>query len=264
MKKHSLTTINNAIKQGKKLSCLTAYDSTFAHAASEAGIDILLVGDSLGMVIQGHTSTVPVTLEEMKYHTHCVTRAKPYSLIMSDLPFMSYSKPDDALRSAAELMQSGAEIIKLEGGEWLTPIIEYLSTRGIPVCAHLGLTPQTVAKLGGYKVQGKTPEQATQLFEDAQRHISAGADMLLLECVTYSAAKAIAEYSPIPTIGIGAGDTTDAQVLVLQDMLGVTAGHTPKFSKNFLSSHDSIQAAIESYHKAVTTGEFPTAKHWFE
>ena len=264
LKKISLDTLKRYKEQRQRFTCLTAYDSTFSHLVSQAGIDVLLVGDSLGMVTQGHNSTVPVTIEDMVYHTQCVARGNPHSLIMTDLPFQSYASPQEALLNATRLMQAGAEIIKYEGGRWLVETTQYLSDRGIPVCAHLGLTPQTVTKLGGYHVQGREPKVAQQMILDAKQHEEAGADLLLLECVPSQLAATITEQSSIPVIGIGAGPETDAQVLVLQDMLGITSGRVPRFSKNFMPGHDNILDALKAYDQAVREGQFPEDKHGFQ
>ena len=263
-KKISLTTLRQFKQEQNKFSCLTSYDSTFAHISSEAGIDVLLVGDSLGMVLQGLPSTVPVTQEQMVYHTRCVTQSKPHSLIMADMPFQTYSTPEKALKNASELMQAGADIVKYEGGEWLVSTTQYLSERGIPVCAHLGLTPQSATKLGGYHVQGRDPEVAEQMINAALAHEAAGADILLLECVPTQLAAAITDKVSCPVIGIGAGPYTDAQVLVLQDLLGITVGRVPRFSKNFMNGMESIQQAIKAYDSAVKEGRFPEEKHGFK
>lgn len=263
MKNINLHTLSQMKSEGKKFSCLTAYDATFAQLVSEAGVEVILVGDSLGMVLQGNDSTLPVSLEEMAYHTACVKKGNQGAFIMADLPFMSYSTPEQAMDSAAALMQAGAHIVKLEGAAWLADSISLLSERGVPVCAHLGLTPQTVNVLGGYRVQGRG-EAAEQLLEDAKALEQAGAAMLLLECVPAELAKAVTEAVSVPVIGIGAGADTDAQVLVLHDMLGVTSGRKPRFVKNFLAETDSIQAAVSAYVEAVHSQTFPQPENWFE
>ncbi|NRP09177.1 MULTISPECIES: 3-methyl-2-oxobutanoate hydroxymethyltransferase [unclassified Marinobacterium] len=248
----------------EKFAVLTAYDATFAHVASSAGVDLILVGDSLGMVLQGESSTLPVTVDDMAYHTRAVAMGNQGSLIVSDLPFMSYSNTQQAEESAAKLMRAGAHIVKLEGGAWLTDTISALSRQGVPVCAHLGLTPQSVNKLGGYKVQGRDNHAATLMLEDAQRLQDAGADMLVLECVPTLLACEITKNLDIPVIGIGAGNLTDAQVLVMHDLLGITPGRRPKFVKNFMEGAGSIQEAIEQYVADVKSGTFPGPEHSFE
>ncbi|WP_421868900.1 3-methyl-2-oxobutanoate hydroxymethyltransferase [Motiliproteus sp.] len=263
MKNINLHTLSQMKSEGKKFSCLTAYDATFAQLVSEAGVEVILVGDSLGMVLQGNDSTLPVSVEEMAYHTACVKKGNKGAFIMADLPFMSYSTPEQAMDSAAALMQAGAHIVKLEGAAWLGDSISLLSERGVPVCAHLGLTPQTVNVLGGYRVQGRG-DAAEQLLSDAKALEQAGAAMLLLECVPAELAKAVTEAVSIPVIGIGAGADTDAQVLVLHDMLGVTSGRKPRFVKNFLAETDSIQAAVSAYVEAVHNQTFPQPENWFE
>lgn len=258
---HNLTDRKAA---GERFAVLTAYDATFSHLASTAGVEMLLVGDSLGMVLQGHDSTLPVTLEDMAYHTACVARGNQGAMIMADLPFMSYGTVEQTLASSAVLMQAGAHILKLEGGSWLCESITLLGERGVPVCAHLGLTPQAVNKLGGYRVQGRSQEAALEMIEDARKLEDAGAAMLLLECVPSLLAQEITANAGIPVIGIGAGPHTDAQVLVVQDMLGITPGRRPKFVKNFMAESDSIEAAIKLYAEQVKDGSFPTAEHGFE
>jgi len=250
-------------KSGEKFACLTAYDATFSQIASELGVEVLLVGDSLGMVLQGHDSTLPVTMEDICYHIHCVQRGNCGSLIMADMPFMAYASPDQAMANAAKLMQAGAHMVKLEGGDWLCDTIALLSQRGIPVCAHLGLTPQSVNKLGGYKVQGRSDSQANAMIEHACAQVNAGADIILLECVPAHLAKQITKTVNVPVIGIGAGPATDAQVLVLHDMLGITQGHRPKFVKDFMADAGSIPEAIKAYISAVHKGHFPAEEHSF-
>lgn len=258
---HTLTARKQA---GEKFAVLTAYDATFAHQVSSAGIEMILVGDSLGMVLQGRDSTLPVSLDDMAYHTECVTRGNQGAMIMADLPFMTYATPEQAMASSAVLMQAGAHIVKLEGGSWLCETVSQLAERGVPVCAHLGLTPQAVNKLGGYRVQGRTRESALQMIEDARRLEEAGASMLLLECVPSLLAQEITMNAGVPVIGIGAGPHTDAQVLVLQDILGITTGRTPRFVKNFLAESDSIQGALRLYGEQVRDGRFPSAEHGFD
>jgi 3-methyl-2-oxobutanoate hydroxymethyltransferase len=264
MKKVTLHTLLTLKLEGKRFSCLTAYDASFAELVSSCGVEVILVGDSLGMVLQGHDSTLPVSIEEMAYHTACVKRGNRGSMIMADMPFMSYATPEQALACAAELMQAGAHIVKLEGSAWLEETIRQLSEKGIPVCAHLGLTPQAVNKLGGFKVQGRDPEQAAAMIEDARLLETAGASILLLECVPSTLTKAITEAVSVPVIGIGAGPDADAQVLVLHDMLGITCGNRPKFVKNFMTEAADISSAIKAFHSDVKEGRFPTAEHGFD
>lgn len=264
MNKVTLHTLSACKKAGEKFAVLTAYDACFAHAVSEAGVEVILVGDSLGMVLQGQDSTLPVTMEEMAYHTACVARGNQGSMVMADLPFMSYATPEQTMESAAQLMQAGAHIVKLEGGAWLAESVTLLSERGVPTCVHLGLTPQAVNKLGGYKVQGRDRDSAKQMIEDAVRLEQAGASLLLLECVPSLLAEEVTQAVDIPVIGIGAGAQTDAQVLVLHDMLGLTPGRSPKFVKNFMADTSSIQEALVAYATAVKEGRFPQAEHSFE
>ncbi|WP_396587832.1 3-methyl-2-oxobutanoate hydroxymethyltransferase [Bermanella sp. R86510] len=264
MSKTTINTLHQCKQDNKKFAVVTAYDATFAQLASTAGIDVLLVGDSLGMVLQGKDSTVPVTLDEMCYHTASVARGNQSALLMADLPFMSYATPEQAMDSAALLMQSGAQIVKLEGGSWLVDTVARLSERGIPVCAHLGLTPQYVHKFGGYKVQGRDDGAAKQMITDAKAMEQAGADLLLLECVPSDLAKALTESVDIPVIGIGAGPDTDGQVLVCYDMLGMTSGHVPKFVKNYMTDGRTIQEAFETYQDEVKNGTFPAPEHGFK
>lgn len=260
----TLHTLSAMKKNGEKFAVLTAYDACFSHLVSSAGVEVILVGDSLGMVLQGNDSTLPVTVEEMAYHTQAVARGNQGSLIMSDLPFMSYATPEQAMDSSAALMQAGANMVKLEGGAWLADTVSLLAERGIPVCAHLGLTPQTVNQLGGYRVQGRDKKSAQQMINDAVLLQDAGASILLLECVPSLLAKEISMAVEIPVIGIGAGAGTDAQVLVMHDMLGVTPGRSPKFVKNFMADASSIEEAVSAYVKAVKDGSFPAAEHGFE
>ena len=226
----STATLRKMKREGEKIAMLTAYDASFARILDEQGVDIALIGDSLGMVIQGHTTTIPVTIDDIIYHTRAVAQACEHALVMADLPFMSYTSPDLALSNSARLMQEGnAQMIKLEGGAPQVETVRQLAYHGVPVCAHLGLQPQSVHKLGGYRVQGRDAAVAQQMLDDAQALERAGADLLLLECVPSALAKQITELLPIPVIGIGAGSACDGQVLVLHEMLGVTA-RPPRFS----------------------------------
>lgn len=263
MKTVTLSTLQAFKNAGETFSCLTAYDATFAHTASQAGIDVLLVGDSLGMVLQGHPSTLPVTLDDICYHTRCVARGKGTSLLMVDLPFMSNATTHRLLEDAGALMRAGAELVKVEGEAWMADGIRELTRRGVPVCAHLGLTPQTVYQLGGYKVQGRETEQAQQILKDAQTLVEAGASVILLECVPASLGKAITEALDVPVIGIGAGAETDGQILVMHDILGVTSGRKPRFVKNFMAEANTIQEAFEQFHHAVKQRTFPASEHCF-
>jgi 3-methyl-2-oxobutanoate hydroxymethyltransferase len=249
---------------GEKIAILTCYDSSFAALLENAGVDILLVGDSLGNVLQGEESTLPVTLEDMIYHTHCVARGSSKAFIMADMPFgTSQVSPENTFENAAELMAAGGNMVKLEGGCVMAETVEFLTRRGIPVCAHIGLTPQSVNQLGGYKIQGRTDCQAKQLLEDAVALENAGAGMLLMEVVPAMLAKQITERLSIPTIGIGAGRDCSAQVLVLYDMLGIYSGKKARFMKNFMNGAGSIHEAVSNYVKAVKVGEFPGSEHTF-
>jgi 3-methyl-2-oxobutanoate hydroxymethyltransferase len=249
---------------GEKIAILTCYDSSFATLLEDAGVDILLVGDSLGNVLQGEESTLPVTLDDMIYHTRCVARGSSKAFIMSDMPFgTSQVSPEDTFGNAAELMAAGAGMVKIEGGSVMAETVEFLTTRGIPVCAHIGLTPQSVHQLGGYKLQGRTDDQARQLLDDAVALESAGASMLLMEVVPALLAKQVTEKLSIPTIGIGAGKDCSAQVLVLYDMLGIYSGKKARFMKNFLKGAGSIHEAVSNYVRAVKAGEFPGPEHAF-
>ena len=250
--------------KGEKIVALTAYDASFAAACDAAGVDIVLVGDSLGMVVQGRSSTLPVSIDDMVYHTAAAARGTSNALLVADLPFMSFRNSEAALVSSARLMaEGGAAMVKLEGADYVIDVIDALARRSVPVCAHLGLTPQSVHKLGGYRVQGKTKAAADQLFADAKAVEAAGADLLVLECVPAALAKRITDEISIPTIGIGAGVDCDGQVLVIYDMLGITHGKRPRFSKNFLTGNDSIVDAIRAYAAAVRKKEFPAAEHSF-
>ena len=249
--------------EGEKITMLTAYDSTMSALLNRCGVETILIGDSLGNVIQGHSSTTPVTVEQVAYHTECVARANSHAFIIADLPFASYGDPAQALDSAAELMRAGADMVKLEGGDWQIDIIQYLVERSVPVCAHLGLLPQSVHILGGYKVQGKSKDAASLMLEQAIACEQAGAQMIVLEAIPSSLGKLITESLSIPTIGIGAGADCSGQVLVLQDMLGISPGKPPKFVKNFMDGHASIEAAVKAYVREVKSGKFPGPEHGF-
>jgi 3-methyl-2-oxobutanoate hydroxymethyltransferase len=247
---------------GEKIACLTCYDASFAAILEAAGVEVLLVGDSLGMVIQGHDSTLPVTVADMVYHTRCVRRANSRTLVIADMPFMSYVSPAQAVGNAARLMQEGgAHMVKLEGAH--VAVVRELGRHGIPVCAHLGLLPQSVHKLGGYRVQGRDEVAAERMLTEAQELQAAGADLMVLESVPSALAERITAAIEIPTIGIGAGPSCDGQVLVLYDMLGITPGKRPRFSKSFLEGRADIAEAVREYVRAVKAGAFPGPEHTF-
>lgn len=258
------TTLFEMKERGEKIACLTSYDASFTQLMENAGVDVVLIGDSLGMVVQGRESTLGVSLDDMVYHGACVARSGQYALRVIDMPFMSYSSVSQALSSAARLMsEGGAHVVKLEGGGVVLDIVSALTERGIPVCAHLGLLPQSVHQLGGYKVQGKDKTSADSLLKDALALESAGASMLVLECVPSELAKQLGKQLRIPVIGIGAGVDCDGQVLVLYDMLGITPGKRPRFSKNFLVNATDIPGALSAYVQAVKSGSFPAGEHAF-
>ncbi|MBS3804728.1 MAG: 3-methyl-2-oxobutanoate hydroxymethyltransferase [Oleiphilaceae bacterium] len=260
----TINTLRDFKARGEAFSALTAYDATFSQVVSSAGVDVMLIGDSLGMVLQGHDSTLPVTMADMCYHTRAVAKGNQGALIMADMPFMSYGTVATALENAAALMRAGAQMVKLEGTDWMADTITALSERGIPVCAHLGLTPQFVNKFGGYKVQGREEKRAQEMIDHACQLEAAGADVILLECVPRSLAARITQAVAAPVIGIGAGSDTDGQVLVLHDMLGITPGRRPRFVKDFLAGNESIPAAIGAYVKAVKDRTFPGEEHTFK
>ncbi|MCK7545564.1 3-methyl-2-oxobutanoate hydroxymethyltransferase [Marinobacter bryozoorum] len=260
----TINTLRDYKEKGEAFAVLTSYDAAFAQVVSEAGVDAILIGDSLGMVLQGNDSTLPVTLEEICYHTRCVAAGNRGALIMADMPFMTYGTIPDALDNAAELMRAGAHMVKLEGTDWMKDTISALSERGVPVCAHLGLTPQFVNKFGGYKVQGRDDKQAELMIEHASDLVAAGADVILLECVPAPLAARITQAVQAPVIGIGAGKDTDGQVLVLHDMLGIPEGRKAKFVKNFLEEGGSIPGAIKAYVQAVRDRTFPGEEHTFK
>ncbi|MFT5644353.1 MAG: 3-methyl-2-oxobutanoate hydroxymethyltransferase [Janthinobacterium sp.] len=254
----------NALRAaGTKISMLTCYDASFAALMDRCGIDVLLIGDSLGMVCQGHHSTLPVTVADMVYHTAAVARGSKSALIVADLPFGSYATPETTFHNAVQLMQAGAHMVKLEGGAWLESTVKFLTERSIPVCAHLGLTPQSVHQLGGYKVQGKTQESAALLKADALTLQAAGAALLVLEAIPSQLGKEVTALLAIPTIGIGAGPDCSGQVLVMHDLLGVFPGHKARFVKNFMSGQSSIDDAVKAYAAAVRDGSFPAPEHCF-
>jgi 3-methyl-2-oxobutanoate hydroxymethyltransferase len=264
MSRITVTTLRKMKQAGEKITCLTAYDASFSHILEEAGVEILLVGDSLGMVIQGQDSTLPVTLGDMIYHTRIVSGVSEKALIMADMPFMSYATPQQALFSAGRLLkEGGAHMVKLEGGAAMVKTVRELTGHGIPVCAHLGLLPQSVNKMGGYKVQGRDENSAHDMIVDARAMEEAGADIVLLECVPATLAAEITAALEVPVIGIGAGPQCDAQVLVSYDMLGITPGKRPKFSKDFLKDAEDIRGAVSAYVQAVKDGTFPSDEHSF-
>ncbi len=255
----TINTLNEMKRQCEKIAVLTSYDASFTRLIEAAGVEVILVGDSLGMVIQGRDSTIPVTVDEIVYHGKCVASARTKAFLILDMPFMSYCTTDQALQSAARLMkEGGAHMVKLEGGSTQLNTVKELTANGIPVCAHLGLTPQSVHKLGGYKVQGKDVDAARTMLEDALALQQAGAQMLVLECIPRGLATEITKALDIPVIGIGAGADTDGQVLVLYDMLGISTDYLPKFSRNFLQQADTVKGAIEAYVKAVKDGSYPS------
>ena len=261
----TLSTLNDLKEKSKKFACLTAYESTMASVISRSGVEIILVGDSLGMVIQGHDSTLPVTMDQLIYHLECVVNGNRGSHIMADMPFMSYSTDDLGLENAKKLMQAGANSIKIEGGQWIAKMAQVLSDRGIPVCAHMGLTPQTINRLGGHKVQGRDPLQKEKIINEAILLQASGASMLLLECVPGDLAKQITNELNIPVIGIGAGIHTDGQIMVVHDLLGISClEKPPKFVKNFMKESSSIEDAIQNYVRDVKDLKFPSDKHTFK
>jgi len=262
MQNITLNSLQSLKQSGEKIAMLTCYDATFAQAASTAGVEMLLVGDTLGMVLQGNDSTLPVTVNDVAYHVASVKRGNRGSFIVADLPFMSYATIKQTLHNSACLMMAGANMVKLEGDAWLAESVHRLTENGVPVCAHLGLTPQSVNVLGGFKVQGRDPIHARQLVESAYHLEQAGAAMLVVECIPTHLAEQISETVRIPVIGIGAGSGTDGQVLVLHDMLGMSlTSRTPKFVRNFLLGENSIQSALEAYVAAVKNGVFPAQEH---
>lgn len=262
--KHTITTLQKMKAEGNKIAMLTCYDASFASLMSQCGVDILLVGDSLGMVVQGAGSTLPVTLDDMVYHTRCVARGAGNALVLADLPFGSYQQSkEQAFASSVALMQAGAEMVKLEGGAFMAETIAFLVARGIPVCAHIGLTPQSVNTLGGYRVQGRDDIQAALLLQDARILTEAGAHMLLMEMVPAALAGEVSRSIAVPTIGIGAGPDTDGQVLVVHDMLDVYPGKKARFVKNFMAEAGTIQNAVTHYVQQVKAGSFPAPEHCY-
>ena len=260
----TINTLHKMKRQKEKFTCLTAYDYCSAYSVSSNGVEVILVGDSLGMVIQGHDSSLPVTVDDVAYHMRCVKRGNQGSFLMADMPFMSYHDHSQTLENCAVLMREGAQMVKLEGGGWLADFTRLLVQHGIPVCAHMGLTPQSVNHLGGYRVQGRNPEQAQEMIDEALILQEAGADIVLLECVPTDLGAQITDALDIPVIGIGAGPDTDAQIMVWHDLLGLYPGRPAKFVKNFLAGEsDGVQGAIASYVSAVKRGHFPGPEHCY-
>jgi len=261
----TVATLSRMKQGGEKIAALTCYDATFTRVLEAAGVEVLLVGDSLGMVVQGHSTTLPVRVSEMVYHTRSVARVRRRALLVTDMPFMSYSSPVQALRTAARLMQEGgSQMVKIEGGAARLDVVEALTRQGIPVCAHLGLLPQSVHQLGGYRVQGRSSEEARTIETDALAMQDAGASLLILECIPAALAARVAARLRIPVIGIGAGAACDGQVLVLYDMLGLQVTQPPRFVKDFLQQSGSVGKAIETYVQAVKAGAFPGPEHCYQ
>lgn len=252
----TINTLNKLKASGEKFVVISLYDAHMAAMAQRCGVEVVLIGDSLGMTVLGYDSTIPVTMEQMIYHVEAVARGNKKSLIIGDLPFMTYSTPEEAMRNCTRIMQAGAQMVKLEGGAWLADTVHMLSERGVPVCAHLGLTPQSVNKFGGFRVQGRDEAGAEKILADAKLLAEAGADLLVLECVPAALGARITREISIPTIGIGAGRDVDAQVLVINDILGLTE-QPPKFSKNFLLEANDIPGAMQKYVADVKAGIFP-------
>lgn len=260
----NLTNLHKMKQAGDKITMLTCYDASFAGVLDAAGVDTLLIGDSLGMVLQGHDSTLPVTLRDVAYHTECVARGSQRAWVIADMPFGTFQvSPEDAFRNAVPLMAAGAQMVKLEGGETMVETIRFLTSRGIPVCGHLGLTPQSVNVIGGFRIQGKTDEGAQRLVAEAKMVEEAGAAMLVLELMPSAVAKAVTAALRIPTIGIGAGPDCSGQVLVLHDMLDIFPGKKARFVKNYLAGAGSVRAAIDNYVREVKAGAFPAPEHCY-
>lgn len=264
MARFTVRSLHEKKQAGEKIVCLTAYDASFARVLDQAGVDVVLVGDSLGMVIQGNETTLPVTVEDMLYHSQAVARGLTSSLLVVDMPFLSYTSVEQALENAGCFMKhAGAEMVKLEGGADQADIVAALNQHGIPVCAHLGLQPQRVHKLGGYRVQGREASAADTMLEEARILQQAGADMMVLECVPDALAEKITQALSIPVIGIGASPACDGQILVLYDILGISMGRLPSFSQNFLQQAGGVEAAVRAYADAVREGRFPGQEHVF-
>lgn len=263
MSKTTIHQLQKMKQDGQKFATITAYDATFAKLFDDEGIPAILIGDSLGMVIQGHSDTLPVTIDEMAYHTRCVRRGTSNALVIADLPFMTYADTASASQNAAKLMAAGASMVKIEGGEWLCDTVKQLNRNGIPVCGHLGLTPQSVHVFGGFRVQGRDLDQAEEIYRSALALQAAGIQLLVLECVPAALAERITKALRIPVIGIGAGNATDGQILVMHDAFGITSGYTPKFTKNFLAETGEIRAAVRQYMAQVADGSFPGPEQTF-
>ncbi len=260
----NVSTLRKMKHESEPVACLTAYDASYAAMVDAARTDLVLVGDSLGMVIQGHDTTVPVTVNDIIYHSRTVARGLRRAFLVADMPFMSYTEPGQALDNAVRLMQEGgAMMVKLEGGDDQVEIVQHLARHDIPVCAHLGLKPQSVHKIGGFKVQGREPDKAQEMLASAERLQNAGADIVLLECVPNEAGRMITEALDVPVIGIGAGPDVDGQILVLYDILDITQGRTPRFVKNFQEGCTSPLAAVQAYVQAVKERSYPAAEHCF-
>jgi 3-methyl-2-oxobutanoate hydroxymethyltransferase len=260
----NVSTLRRMKEEKEPIAAITAYDASFAALVDRAGADLVLVGDSLGMVIQGHDTTVPVTVDDMIYHSRHVARGLSHAFLVTDMPFMSYTSPDQALENSVRLMQEGAAMmVKLEGGSSQVAIVEYLTKHDIPVCAHVGLRPQSVHKIGGFKVQGRDKDQALRMQEDALALQSAGADIVLLECVPNEVGRAVTEILDVPVIGIGAGPEVDGQILVLYDAIGITQGRMPRFVKNFMDEAATVPEALGAYVNAVKSRSYPAPEHCF-
>ncbi|WP_343669963.1 3-methyl-2-oxobutanoate hydroxymethyltransferase [Paraburkholderia heleia] len=248
---------------GERIAMLTCYDASFSALCDRAGVDTVLIGDSLGNVLQGHTTTLPVTIDDIAYHTACVARVQTKALIIADLPFGTFGTPEDAFANSVKLMRAGAQMVKIEGGEWLAPTVKMLVERAVPVCAHIGLTPQSVHAFGGFKVQGKSDAAATQMIRDALALQDAGAQLVVIEAVPAALGAEVTKQLRIPTIGIGAGVDCSGQVLVLHDMLGIFPGKRPRFVKDFMAGQPDIESAVRAYVQAVKEGTFPGPAHVF-
>jgi len=260
----TLSTLAEMKAGGEPIACLTAYDASFAALLDMARVDLVLVGDSLGMVIQGHDTTVPVAMDAMVYHTRCVAQGLRRGLLVADMPFASYALPEQAMMNAARLMQEGgAQMVKLEGGMLQVRTVEFLSGRDIPVCAHIGLTPQSIHKLGGYRVQGRDSQAADTMIEEAVALEQAGADIVLLECVPTSLGRAVRDAVSVPVIGIGAGPDVDGQILVLYDIIGLTPGRKPRFVRDYMVEARSPLEAVSTYVASVKDGSYPSTEHSF-
>ncbi|WP_043764197.1 3-methyl-2-oxobutanoate hydroxymethyltransferase [Aeromonas taiwanensis] len=263
MSKITTTGLLKMKQDGQKITAITAYDATFAKLFDDEGAQVLLIGDSLGMVLQGGDDTLAVSMDEMVYHTRCVARGTSKALVVADMPFMSYATPEHTYQNAARLMAAGARMVKMEGGDWLCESIRHLTRNGVPVCGHLGLTPQSVHVFGGFKVQGRDEFHAQEIYRQALELQAAGIQLLVLECVPVALAERITKALRIPVIGIGAGPTTDGQILVMHDAFGITSGYVPKFTKNFLAETGDMRAAIRLYVQQVSDGTFPGPEHCF-